>query len=284
MKKIISFDKEILFPTMIGEITAISLDQTLKFLSKNDIEGNFIISGRYKMTEASQIEEEFHYTLPFTIEVDDKYDIQSADIGIHDFYFEILNEEDLKVNVELEISQVEEKVTEELEDEILIEDVEMENVNEEENLEVAGARSDIKTEAVDVSNEDKSFLELEQVPKKVELLSHITKEDIQPLESETDSKIPTSMVLESSTKEMKTETVESEIIQDKTTNQVSSIFSSINQEETFVTYHVYIVREQDTLESILEKYQTTKEAISDYNDLSDLKVGNKIIIPCYSNE
>ncbi len=284
MKKVIPFSKTVHFKTMIAEVTDIEVKHTLEITGDHTIEGDILVDGTYKMTEASQIEEEFHYTLPFTIEVDDKYDIQSADIGIHDFYFEILNEEDLKVNVELEISQVEEKVTEELEDEILIEDVEMENVNEEENLEVAGARSDIKTEAVDVSNEDKSFLELEQVPKKVELLSHITKEDIQPLESETDSKIPTSMVLESSTKEMKTETVESEIIQDKTTNQVSSIFSSINQEETFVTYHVYIVREQDTLESILEKYQTTKEAISDYNDLSDLKVGNKIIIPCYSNE
>lgn len=284
MKKVIPFSKTVHFKTMIAEVTDIEVKHTLEITGDHTIEGDILVDGTYKMTEASQIEEEFHYTLPFTIEVDDKYDIQSADIGIHDFYFEILNEEDLKVNVELEISQVEEKVTEELEDEILIEDVEMEDVNEEENLEVAGARSDIKTEAVDVSNEDKSFLELEQVPKKVELLSHITKEDIQPLESETDSKIPTSMVLESSTKEMKTETVESEIIQDKTTNQVSSIFSSINQEETFVTYHVYIVREQDTLESILEKYQTTKEAISDYNDLSDLKVGNKIIIPCYSNE
>ena len=64
---------------------------------------------------------------------------------------------------------------------------------------------------------------------------------------------------------------------------VPSIFSSINQEETFVTYYVYIVREGDTVDSILDKYHTNRDFVSLYNDLSDIKVGSKIIIPC-SNE
>ena len=50
MKKIVSFEKELNFPSMIGLITSIALDHNLKFISKNEIEGNFIVSGTYKMT------------------------------------------------------------------------------------------------------------------------------------------------------------------------------------------------------------------------------------------
>ena len=40
MKKTISFEKKIEFPSMIGEITSISLDQNLKFIDNYNIEGN----------------------------------------------------------------------------------------------------------------------------------------------------------------------------------------------------------------------------------------------------
>ena len=34
-----------------------------------------------------------------------------------------------------------------------------------------------------------------------------------------------------------------------------------------------------TLETILEKYNKTKEEIEEYNDLNEMKLGDKIIIP-----
>ncbi|MDE5586991.1 MAG: LysM peptidoglycan-binding domain-containing protein [Bacilli bacterium] len=263
MKKVIPFSKTVHFKTMIAEVTDIEIKHTLKATDDQTIEGDILVDGTYKMTEASQLEEEFHYTLPFTIEVDDKYDIQSADIGIHDFYFEIINEEDLKVNVELEITQVEEKQPEE-EDGVL-EEARIEAI--EPSQEESEERED--TEAVDHQEEENEFLELEQVPKKIELL-----DGMNPKGSNSNSveNTPNSTQIEVSEE---TET--------KTSNSVSSIFSSINQEETFVTYYVYIVREQDTVESIIEKYQTTREALSSYNDLAGIKAGSKIIIPC-SNE
>jgi len=265
MKKMIPFSKTIHFKTMIAEVTDIEIKHTLKITEEHTIEGDILVDGTYKMTEASQLEEEFHYTLPFTIEVDDKYDIQSADIHIHDFYFEIINEEDLKVNVELEITQVEEK--EELEDH-LVEETEVEEIDdfqEEDELLEEVEEEENRTEAeVEPVDGDGSFLELDQVPKKVEILEEINqKEKANTLSSSEDE--------------------ETEVVEEKPTNSVSSIFSSINQEETFVTYHVYIVREQDTIESIIEKYQTTREAISAYNDLTNIQAGSKIIIPC-SNE
>ena len=38
------------------------------------------------------------------------------------------------------------------------------------------------------------------------------------------------------------------------------------------------------IESIIEKYQTTKEELQNYNDLTNVKVGSKLIIPCASRE
>ena len=49
--------------------------------------------------------------------------------------------------------------------------------------------------------------------------------------------------------------------------------------DTYVTYYVYIVKEDDTLNSIMEKFNVSKEKLGIYNDLSDLKKGTKIIIP-----
>ena len=57
MKKIITLKKNIEFPSMIGEITAISLDHTLKFVDESNITGEFKVSGNYKLTEASRLEE-----------------------------------------------------------------------------------------------------------------------------------------------------------------------------------------------------------------------------------
>ena len=63
---------------------------------------------------------------------------------------------------------------------------------------------------------------------------------------------------------------------------VSSLFENINEsEETYATYTVYILREEETVTSLIGKYKTTKEELESYNDLSNLSVGSKIIIPLH---
>lgn len=47
----------------------------------------------------------------------------------------------------------------------------------------------------------------------------------------------------------------------------------------YVTYKIYIVKEEDTVDVILKKYNLNREILEEYNDLNDLKVGDKIIIP-----
>lgn len=63
----------------------------------------------------------------------------------------------------------------------------------------------------------------------------------------------------------------------------TSIFSNLSEKEEYRTYKVYILREGDSLEGLMAKYQVNKEELEKYNDLTELNIGDKIIIP-YSYE
>lgn len=66
----------------------------------------------------------------------------------------------------------------------------------------------------------------------------------------------------------------------KIASEITSLFDNMDSSsETYKCYKVYIVREGDDLEFIMEKYGTTKEIVEQYNDLKELKIGDKIIIP-----
>lgn len=233
MKKTISFEKKIEFPSMIGEITSISLDNTLKFIDNYNIEGNFIVSGTYKLTEASRIEESFNYELPSEIILSEKLDITTAKIEIEDFYYEIENDYTLICYIEIRVEGVEEI-----------------EINEEDNI------------------EQDNEIELEEIPLKIENIE--VPEDELVRECDGDVK----------------EYVEEEKERDDNVNtetmQVSSLFENITEsEETYSTYTVYILREEETVTSLIGKYKTTKEELESYNDLSNLTVGSKIIIPLH---
>lgn len=60
---------------------------------------------------------------------------------------------------------------------------------------------------------------------------------------------------------------------------VKSLFDNVIDEEEYSTYKVYIIREGDSLESIMMHYNINKEQMGEYNDLSDIKIGDKLIIP-----
>ena len=180
MKKIIPFKKEIKFNTNVAEIISISLDHNLT-KEEHSIKGVFIVSGEYKLTEASINTESFNYELPFTVAMDDKYILDNAKVDIDDFYYEIANSNTLVVNIDVSVEDLEERE--------IVEEIEERCIEEE-------------------------------------------------------------------------------------------IIETSNKEDNYRSYTVYIVREGDTLEEIISKYETTKEILLDYNDLSEIKIGDKIIIPC----
>ena len=98
MNKIIPFSKEIVFNNEIGEITSIALDDMLSFSDEYTIKGELVVRGCHKYGD---IEEDFSYNLPVLISVDDKYDTKSSTISVDDFYYEIINDNILKVKIEL---------------------------------------------------------------------------------------------------------------------------------------------------------------------------------------
>ena len=78
-------------------------------------------------------------------------------------------------------------------------------------------------------------------------------------------------------KETKEEKTEERDISEEAKN---TILNSINDnDDVYVTYHIHEMKETDTVESICLKYNTSDAILGEYNDLSTLTLGDKIIIP-----
>ena len=52
-----------------------------------------------------------------------------------------------------------------------------------------------------------------------------------------------------------------------------------NKESEFATYHIHIVNNNDSIESICQMYNVDEATLKEYNTLENITVGNKIIIP-----
>ena len=59
MRQLIPFTKNIEFKTMINEITNISLEHNLSLKDEYNINGDFILTGKYKVNASSPTEESF---------------------------------------------------------------------------------------------------------------------------------------------------------------------------------------------------------------------------------
>ncbi len=255
MKQIVTLEKEIAFKTMVGEISSISLEPDLSFINDSEIEGNLIISGTYKMTEASTIEEDFNYKVPVEIMLTTSLEEETRGVDINNFTYAIVNEEALQINVELIIEGLEK--------------IEVEEESEEDNSDVR----DVSDEEDNSTREEIEVLTTEESAKE-ELPSFEEVEELPSLENITvKEEVP--VMMEESIE------VESTMKEDTNNKQVmDSIFSAFaNTDETYSTYSVYILREDDNLEEVMAKYNTNREALSEYNDLDNLKVGAKLIIP-----
>lgn len=99
--------------------------------------------------------------------------------------------------------------------------------------------------------------------------------------------------------DVKTENLKDEVIEEKKTmieesrnfskekteegyveEKINSLFNQFSKDsEVYVTYNVCILRDGDSIDSIMEKYNITEEELKKYNDLSNLQLGDKIIIP-----
>lgn len=216
MKKLVPFKKDISFDTNIAEINSISLEHEITNQKESLISGKFIVSGDYKMTETTMHLDTFEYELPFNINIDKKYIIENAEIDISDFYYEVINNKILSVNIELSVDNIEEQ-------EEVMETEKIENQNEDRQEEIPTISEELET-----FEEEKPKAEREGI-------------------------------------------------------NVKSLFDGLDENEAYVVYKIHIVTENDTIESIAEEYEVKKEALNAYNNLSDVKIGDKIIIPANEN-
>ena len=269
MKQIVTLEKEIAFKTMVGEISSISLEPDLAFINDSEIEGNLIISGTYKMTEASTIEEEFSYKVPVEIMLTTALEEETRKVDINNFTYAIVNEEALSITVELLIEGLEKIEVEE-------EEVEEEEEEVEEVIEPKEEVSDDVREIKDENIRESENVE-DNTKEEIEVLTTDEEKEEEPVSLE--EKLPS---LEEVPVMKEEEKVTEPTMKEDTSNKqvMDSIFSAFaNTEETYSTYSVYILREDDNLEEVIAKYNTNREVLSEYNDLDNLKVGSKLIIP-----
>lgn len=57
------------------------------------------------------------------------------------------------------------------------------------------------------------------------------------------------------------------------------IMNTVSDEEEYITYHIHIVKEGETLESICSLYKADLNLVKTYNDTDNLVLGSKVIIP-----
>ena len=74
---------------------------------------------------------------------------------------------------------------------------------------------------------------------------------------------------------------ESDIEEDRVDQESEAIIlNSIQEkEEEFASYHIHIVNNTDSLESICVKYNTDMNTLKEYNTIDTISIGDKLIIP-----
>lgn len=267
MKKIVPFKKEIEFKTNVSEITSISLEHNLHIENDNLISGNFMISGEYRITDTSINTDVFNFELPFDINVDDKYDLSNVNVDIDDFYYEIVNNKSLEVNIEVLIDKLAEKPLLETKDDD-------KKQNMEDNLMDKSEIKDNNAREIELENNEENIMEgeaeiMERCIEKEDILNEF--DSIDDMFDKVDNTDRPSTVVE-----MK---------EQKSIEKINSLFDNLDSStETYKTYKVCIIRTGDTLESVMQKYSISKEELEKYNNLSEIKIGDKLIIPSISDE
>ena len=231
MKQIIPFKKELPFKTKVSEITSISLERDLEVTEEKVVSGVFHITGDYKMNEGSISREKFSFDLPFDITLDPRYDISTVNADIEDFYYDVINEDTLKVNIDLFI-----------EAEYLPEEPAKDEPEEMLNVQEELPEEELRTPSVPIN-------------------------------------VPEDTLVQNKNEETKSPKVNTkEESREGSVNIETDLFSNLDSTETYATYYFYIVKEEDTIEKILTKYEISKEDFENYNDIKNIKPGEKVII------
>ena len=218
----IPFVSEIPFNTCVSEIITLSLEEEHN-VNEGVILGNFYVSGDYKTHEVSLNKEEFKFTLPYQVELSSDVDLNTIEVNIEDFNYELKDNNILKVDIEYSV------------------------------------KGDIKKEELFERVDESTFSD------ELDLIDNF-------LEENSTSEIP-------STKE----DVKEEIKEDK--NDIREEKEETKEDikdridEEYITYHIHIVNKEENIDSICKLYNIDKKTLELYNDISNLNMNDKLLIP-----
>lgn len=261
VKKIIPFRKDLEFNTPLYEVTSISLEHHLTKKTDTLISGNFIISGDYKQTESSENKDPFNFTLPFDIALATKIDLDDMLLDVDDFYYET-GKNTLKVNIDLllDANEIGEPEKEDRKD---INGKDAESID-------SNTYNDNEASRVPDEFNDINF----KMPQTENLPNHLDNSGVSLEDIQNDN------FMDSINNDNVSDNGTSNIVNSNiNNNENNNLFASFETADTYTAYRVYLIKEDDTIDTILKKYNVTKDDLSAYNDLSDIKYGDKIIIP-----
>ena len=254
MRESIPYEKEIVFNTKIAEITSISLEYEANVLDE-DIEGDFIVSGDYKIHELSVNKEPFKYRIPFSVSLTDDIIRDSIKYDINNFTYEIVDDDTLRVNISFGIDYelVKEKVLKE-----------EESIEKEDKL----INREDKTDGVLQTREDKASLELNNLLDDIELNNTSSNKKV----------LDNTFIQDSGVTEVKNTTLTDNTNKEVVLNNVSNALN------TYVTYHIHVLSEGEDIDTIINKYKVNKDIIEEYNQGLEWVMGEKVIIPELQDE
>ena len=232
MKQVIPFVKEIAFDTNIANMVSISLEHE-DYIDGAEINGEFIVYGEYKASNDTTEVLSFKEVIPFNLLIPDNLIHDTVNVDIDDFTYEILNNNTIKVCIDLYL----------MGEEIVIRD-----------------KDDVRNlkdiyEIEDVKDEDIVDVDMEDI--------NIGKGNVSVDDGNVENNI----------------NVENNVEVNNTTNNIEINNTEVNEVGEYIIYHIHIVKEGETLEHIVNQYDTNIEIVKEYNDVSKLSVGDKLIIP-----
>ncbi len=160
------------------------------------------------------------------------------------------------------------------------------SVNLTKEIDINSVDFDIVNFTYEVVNDDTLRVNIEYSINAIELPEEKEEVTIDELLDEIDEDVRAEIEdVKEDVKEEKEEIQEKEEVletenRDITDEAKETILNSINKDDnTYVTYHVHIMSETDTIESICLKYNVTESILKEYNDLTTIGVKDKVIIP-----
>lgn len=319
MKETIPFVKEIVFPKNIASITSISLEHEEKlysgeingeFIISGDYKSHSDTTEKenfkYRLPFSALIPDNINYDTIKVNVINFTYEEIESDVLRVNIEISIegeTNENKTIKDIDFDsISTIEEPITENREDNKLTTELD-EFLNTLEDNEVLTEDNQIVDTKIDNSEVDDN--EMDDEMRQIEILDReedltiIEPEKIEeePLPREEIEEPKINIALQNKVKELLTKSEEENNIVDidiastkekesSTTEETKIENNSITEtktknetEDEYITYHIHLVKSEDTIESIAKKYNSNIDYLKEFNNIKELKPGEKIIIP-----